>query len=44
MLARLPFSNAGPLLLLRNSWLLGGRGLDDLESELGGFPLELLDL
>src|SRR5467141_2359400 len=30
--------------LLRNSWLLGGRGLDDLESELGGFPLELLDL
>ncbi len=31
-------------VLLRNSWLLGGRGLDDLESELGGFPLELLDL
>ena len=28
----------------RNSWLLGGGGLDDLESELGGFPLELLDL
>src|SRR5215831_19867548 len=30
--------------LRRNSRFLGGRSLDDLESQLGGFPLELLDL
>src|SRR6516225_1923468 len=30
------------LFLRRNS--LGGRSLDDLESQLGGFPLELFDL
>src|SRR5260370_15490899 len=30
--------------LRRNSCSLGGRSLDDLESQLGGFPLELFDL
>jgi len=29
---------------LRNSCFLSSRGLDDSESELDGFPLELLDL
>jgi hypothetical protein len=31
-------------LLLRNSCSLGGWSLDDLESQLGSFPLALLDL
>jgi hypothetical protein len=30
--------------LPRNSCFLSGRGSDDLESQLGGFPFELLDL
>src|SRR5437660_1850103 len=30
--------------LPRNSCFLSGRGCDDLESQLGGFPFELLDL
>jgi hypothetical protein len=34
----------GGELLARNSRFLGGRSLDDLESQLGSFPLELLDL
>lgn len=29
---------------LRNSWFLGSRSLDDLESELGGFRLEISNL
>ncbi len=43
------FTAAQPLaalvvLLPRNSCFLSGRGSDDLESQLGGFPFELLDL
>jgi hypothetical protein len=30
--------------LRRNSRFLGGRGLDDLVSQIGSFPLEVLDL
>jgi hypothetical protein len=35
---------AGEIFLPRNLWLLSGRGLDDLVPQLGGFPLEVLDL
>ena len=34
----------GEVFLPRNPRFLGGRGIDDLVSELGGFPLEVLDL
>jgi len=35
---------AGEIFLPRNFRFLSERGLDDLVSQLGGFPLEVLDL